>query len=95
MIAEGAIFREAGTLELPLHQTVGALLLTDSPQHDACRAATPGPAEPGCQKSPLNCIGRGRRFDFALLQAMVQHDENGLIRLVKELLAAQSGSRRI
>ncbi|OLB57729.1 MAG: hypothetical protein AUF64_05450 [Chloroflexi bacterium 13_1_20CM_54_36] len=31
----------------------------------------------------------GRHFDFALLQALIQHDEAQLLRLLKELIAAQ------
>jgi DNA-binding CsgD family transcriptional regulator len=31
----------------------------------------------------------GRRFDFALLQALTQHDEQHLLHLIKELIAAQ------
>ncbi len=31
----------------------------------------------------------GRHFDFALLQALTQHDEAQLLRLIKELMAAQ------
>src|SRR5262249_27579857 len=31
----------------------------------------------------------GRRFDFALLQALTQHDEDHLLQLFKELIAAQ------
>src|SRR5207253_2900858 len=31
----------------------------------------------------------GRHFDFALLQALTQHDEAQLLRLIKELVAAQ------
>jgi predicted ATPase len=31
----------------------------------------------------------GRRFDFALLQALTKHDEDHLLVLVKELMAAQ------
>src|SRR2546426_1368425 len=31
----------------------------------------------------------GRHFDFALLQALTQHDEAQLLRLIKELIAAQ------
>jgi len=31
----------------------------------------------------------GRRFDFALLQALTKHDEDQLLTLIKELIAAQ------
>jgi predicted ATPase len=31
----------------------------------------------------------GRRFDFALLQALTKHDEDQLLKLIKELMAAQ------
>src|SRR6202023_3276456 len=31
----------------------------------------------------------GRRFDFALLQELTRHDEQQLLQLIKELIAAQ------
>ncbi len=31
----------------------------------------------------------GRRFDFALLQQITQHDEASLVELMKEVIAAQ------
>ncbi len=89
MIAEGAIFREAGTLELPLHQTAEGF----RPQIPRSMMLAVQQRLDLLSQDARNLLSiasvAGRRFDFALLQAMVQHDENGLIRLVKELLAAQ------
>src|SRR5947209_4984272 len=56
--------------------------------HDAVQQRTDQLSESARQVLRLAAIA-GRRFDFALLQQLTQHDEQQLLTLMKELIAAQ------
>src|SRR2546429_3691821 len=65
----------------------GALHIPRSVQ-DAVELRTAHLSEGARQVLNLAAVA-GRHFDFALLQALTQHDEAQLLRLLKELIAAQ------
>ncbi len=84
LIAAGEIFYEDGTWDRrPLNE-----LHIPRSLHDAVQQRTNELSESARQVLRLAAIA-GRHFDFALLQQLTQHDEQQLLTLMKELLAAQ------
>ena len=89
LIPEGATFDETGTLEFQPHQTGFAgrpqiprsVMVAVQQRLDLL--------SPDARNLLSIAAVAGRRFDFALLQALIQRDETTLIQLVKELLTAQ------
>jgi predicted ATPase len=89
LIPEGATFDEAGTLDLQPHQTGFAgrpriprsVMVAVQQRLDHL--------SPDARNLLSIAAVAGRRFDFALLQALIQQDETTLTQLVKELLTAQ------
>ena len=84
LIAAGEIFYEDDTWDRrPLNE-----LHIPRSLHDALQQRTHELSEPARQVLRLAAIA-GRRFDFALLQQLTHHDEQQLLTLMKELMAAQ------
>ena len=84
LIAAGGLFEANGTWErMPLHE-----LHIPRSLHGAVQQRTSELSESARQVLRLAAIA-GRRFDFALLQQLTQHDEQQLLALMKELMAAQ------
>jgi len=84
LVAAGEIFYEDGTWDRrPLNE-----LQIPRSLHDALQQRTHELSESARQVLRLAAIA-GRRFDFALLQRLTQHDEQQLLTLMKELMAAQ------
>ncbi len=84
LIAAGGIFYEDGTWDRrPLNE-----MHIPRSLHDAVQQRTNELSESARQVLRLAAIA-GRRFDFALLQQLTQHDEQQLLTLMKELMAAQ------
>jgi DNA-binding CsgD family transcriptional regulator/tetratricopeptide (TPR) repeat protein len=84
LIAAGGIFYEDGTWDRrPLNE-----LHVPRSLHDAVQQRTNELSESARRVLRLAAIA-GRRFDFALLQQLTQHDEQQLLTLMKELMAAQ------
>jgi DNA-binding CsgD family transcriptional regulator len=84
LVAAGEIFYEDGTWNRrPLHE-----LHIPRSLHDALQQRTQELSASARQVLRLAAI-TGRRFDFALLQQITQHDEQTLLTLMKELMAAQ------
>ncbi len=84
LIAAGEIFYEDGTWDRrPLNE-----LHIPRSLHDAVQQRTNELSESARQVLRLAAIA-GRRFDFALLQQLTQHDEQQLLALMEELMAAQ------
>jgi len=84
LIAAGGIFYEDGTWDRrPLDE-----LHIPRSLHDALQQRTHELSESARQVLRLAAIA-GRRFDFALLQQLTQHNEQQLLTLMKELMAAQ------
>jgi DNA-binding CsgD family transcriptional regulator len=84
LVAAGEIFYEDGTWERrPLNE-----LHVPRSLHDAVQQRTNELSESARQVLRLAAIA-GRRFDFTLLQQLTRHDEQQLLTLMKELMAAQ------
>jgi DNA-binding CsgD family transcriptional regulator len=84
LVAAGEIFYEDGSWDRrPLNE-----LHIPRSLHDALQQRTHELSESARQVLRLAAIA-GRRFDFALLQQLTQHDEQQLLTLMKELMAAQ------
>jgi DNA-binding CsgD family transcriptional regulator/predicted negative regulator of RcsB-dependent stress response len=84
LVAAGGIFYENGTwVRRPFNE-----LHIPRSLHDALQQRANGLSESARQVLRLAAIA-GRRFDFALLQQLTQHDEQQLLTLMKELMAAQ------
>jgi predicted ATPase len=84
LIAAEGIFYEDGTWDRrPLNE-----LHVPRSLHDAVLQRTNELSESARQVLRLAAIA-GRRFDFALLQQLTHHDEQQLLTLMKELMAAQ------
>jgi tetratricopeptide (TPR) repeat protein/DNA-binding CsgD family transcriptional regulator len=84
LIAAGGIFEANGTWDRrPLSE-----LHVPRSLHDAVQQRTDELSESARRVIRLAAIA-GRRFDFALLQQVTQHDEQQLLTLMKELIAAQ------
>src|SRR5881227_1200856 len=84
LIEAGDIFYEQGGWK---RKEPGALHIPRSVQ-DAVELRTAHLSEGARQVLNLAAVA-GRHFDFALLQTLTQHDEAQLLRLLKELIAAQ------
>lgn len=84
LVAAGEIFYEEGTWN---RRPLNELNIPRSLQ-DALQQRTHELSESARQVLRLAAIA-GRRFDFALLQRLTQHDEQQLLTLMKELMAAQ------
>src|SRR3989440_4905644 len=84
LIEAGDIVYEHGRWQ---RKELGALHIPRSVQ-DAVELRTAHLSEGARQVLNLAAVA-GRHFDFALLQALTQHDEAQLLRLLKELIAAQ------
>src|SRR5947207_129435 len=84
LIEAGDIFYEHGRWQ---RKEPGALHIPRSVQ-DAVELRTAHLSEGARQVLNLAAVA-GRHFDFALLQTLTQHDEAQLLRLLKELIAAQ------
>jgi predicted ATPase len=84
LIEAGDIFYEQGRWE---RKELGELHIPRSVQ-DAVELRTAHLSEGARQVSRLAAVA-GRHFDFALLQAITQHDEAQLLLLLNELIAAQ------
>ncbi|HEU0002264.1 MAG TPA: tetratricopeptide repeat protein [Ktedonobacteraceae bacterium] len=84
LIAAGGIFEANGTWErMPLHE-----LHIPRSLHDAVQQRTNELSGSARQVLRLAAIA-GCRFDFTLLQQLTRHDEQQLLTLMKELMAAQ------
>jgi DNA-binding CsgD family transcriptional regulator len=84
LVTAGEIFYEDGTWNRrPLNE-----LHIPRSLHDALQQRTHELSESAKQVLRLAAIA-GRRFDFALLQQLTQYDEQQLLTLMKELMAAQ------
>jgi DNA-binding CsgD family transcriptional regulator/tetratricopeptide (TPR) repeat protein len=84
LVAAGEIFYTSGAWSRkPLHE-----LHIPRTVQDALQRRTQGLSEPARQVLTLAAVA-GRRFDFTLLQHLAGHDERDLLRLIKELIAAQ------
>jgi DNA-binding CsgD family transcriptional regulator len=84
LIAAGGIFEANGTWERrPLNE-----LHVPRSLHDAVQQRMNELSGSARQVLCLAAIA-GRRFDFALLQQVTQHDEQQLLSIMKELMAAQ------
>ena len=84
LVVAGGIFEAHGTWNRrPLSE-----LHVPRSLHDAVQQRTNQLSESARQVLRLAAVA-GRRFDFALLQQLTQHDEQQLLTLVKELIAAQ------
>jgi predicted ATPase len=84
LIYAGGIFEANGTWDRrPLSE-----LHVPRSLHDAVQQRTNVLSESARRVLRLAAIA-GRRFDFALLQQLTQHDEQQLLTLMKELMAAQ------
>ncbi len=84
LIYAGGIFEANGTWDRrPLSE-----LHVPRSLHDAVQQRTNELSESARRVLRLAAIA-GRRFDFALLQQLTQHDEQQLLTLMKELMAAQ------
>src|SRR6266566_2354826 len=84
LIEAGDIFYEHGHWQ---RKELGEWHIPRSVQ-DAVELRTAQLSEGARQVLNLAAVA-GRHFDFALLQALIQHDEAQLLRLLKELIAAQ------
>jgi predicted ATPase len=84
LIAAGDIFYANGRWE---RKPLGELHIPRSVQ-DAVQQRTDLLSRDARRVSILAAVA-GRRFDFALLQALTKHDEDQLLTLIKELIAAQ------
>jgi DNA-binding CsgD family transcriptional regulator len=84
LIESGDIFYEQGRWE---RKPLSELRIPRSVQ-DAVQQRTDHLSEGARQVLNLAAVA-GRHFDFALLQALTQQDEAHLLRLIKELIAAQ------
>jgi DNA-binding CsgD family transcriptional regulator len=84
LLAAGEIFYANGRWE---RKALGELHIPRSVQ-DAVQQRTDQLSAQARQVLTLAAVA-GRRFDFALLQALTQHDEQHLLHLIKELIAAQ------
>ena len=84
LIVAGGIFETNGTWN---RRPISELHVPRS-LHDAVQQRTDQLSESARQVLRLAAIA-GRRFDFALLQQLTQHDEQQLLTLMKELIAAQ------
>ncbi len=84
LIEAGDIVYEHGRWQ---RKELGALHIPRSVQ-DAVELRTAHLSEGARQVLNLAAVA-GRHFDFALLQTLTQHDEAQLLRLLKELIAAQ------
>jgi DNA-binding CsgD family transcriptional regulator/tetratricopeptide (TPR) repeat protein len=84
LIVAGEIFYKDGTWD---RRPLNELHLPRS-LHNTVQQRTHELSEPAKQVLRLAAIA-GRRFDFALLQQVMQHDEQQLLTLMKELMAAQ------
>ncbi len=84
LIASGEISYANGRWE---RKPLGELSIPRSVQ-DAVQQRTDRLSEPARQILTLAAVA-GRRFDFALLQELTHHDEQHLLQLIKELIAAQ------
>ena len=83
LIAAGDIFYVNGQWE---RKPLGELHIPRSVQ-DAVSSVLI--LEPGCRHVLTLAAVAGRRFDFALLQQLTEHDEEAITRIDKELIAAQ------
>jgi DNA-binding CsgD family transcriptional regulator len=84
LIAAGDIFYTNGRWD---RKPLGELHIPRSVQ-DAVELRTDRLSESARRVLTLAAVA-GRRFDFALLQALTKHDEDQLLTLIKELMAAQ------
>jgi DNA-binding CsgD family transcriptional regulator len=84
LMASGEIFYANGSFE---RKPLGELHIPRSVQ-DAVQQRTNQLSESARRVVMLAAVA-GRRFDFALLQALTKHDEDHLLQLFKELMAAQ------
>lgn len=84
LVASGDIYYSNGTWT---RKPISDLQIPRTVQ-DAVQRRTQSLSEPARQLLTLAAVA-GRRFDFALLQQVTQRDEAGLLRLIKELIAAQ------
>jgi len=84
LIASGEIYYANGRWE---RKPLGELHIPRSVQ-DAVQQRTDRLREPTRQVLTLAAVA-GRRFDFALLQELTHHDEQHLLSLIKEMIAAQ------
>ncbi len=84
LLAAGDIFYTNGRWD---RKPLGELHIPRSVQ-DAVQQRTDHLSEPARRVLTLAAVA-GRRFDFALLQALTKHDEDQLLTLIKELVAAQ------
>jgi DNA-binding CsgD family transcriptional regulator/Flp pilus assembly protein TadD len=84
LIAAGDIFYANGRWD---RKPLGELQIPRSVQ-DAVQQRTDRLSETARQILTLAAVA-GRRFDFALLQELTHHGEQQLLRLIKELIAAQ------
>jgi predicted ATPase len=84
LVASGDIFYADGTWD---RKPMSELHIPRS-VHDAVRVRT-GQLSPDAQQVLTAAAVTGRRFDFALLQRVVQRDEHELLQLVKEMIGAQ------
>ncbi len=84
LIEAGDIFDEQGRWK---RKEIRELHIPRSVQ-DAVQQRTDDLSDGARQVLHLAAVA-GRHFDFALLQALTQHDEAQLLRLIKELIAAQ------
>jgi predicted ATPase len=84
LVASGDIFYADGTWD---RKPMSELRIPRSVQ-DAVRVRT-AQLSTDAQRVLIVAAVTGRRFDFGLLQRVVQHDEPELLRLVKEMIGAQ------
>src|SRR5713226_7933230 len=84
LIAAGEIYYANGRWE---RKPLGELHIPRSVQ-DAVQQRTDQLSESARRVLTLAAIA-GRRFDFALLQELTEHDEQHLLQLIRELIAAQ------
>jgi len=84
LIAAGEIYYVNGRWE---RKELSELHIPRSVQ-DAVQQRTDQLSEPARRVLTLAAVA-GRRFDFALLQELTAHDEQHLLQLIKELIAAQ------
>ena len=84
LIASGEIYYANGRWE---RKPLGELHIPRSVQ-DAVQQRTDQLSEPTRQVLTLAAVA-GRRFNFALLQELTHHDEQHLLSLIKEMIAAQ------
>jgi len=89
LIPDGVTFDEVGTLELQSHQVGGAFRPQIPRSVMVAVQQRLDHLSPDARNLLSIAAVAGRRFDFALLQAMIQREETTLIQLIKELLTAQ------